>query len=267
MTFRVGFFQFRPRFGKVEYNRKKIVSSLEGIKADLIVLPELPFTGYNFGSREELAPLAEDPNDSPTVHELIRLCKRGDFYIVTGFAEKSGDQIYNSALLIGPKGLLHVYRKIHLFMYEKMIFTPGNIPLQVQNIRKAKIGIMICFDWIFPETMRILALQGADIICHPSNLVLNYCQQTMLSRCLENGVFAITTNRYGEEARGDYKLRFTGQSQIVAPRGRLIYRAKVRKEELFLTDIDLSLARDKKITEMNNLLRDRKPEFYQDLCR
>jgi len=263
---RVGFYQFRPLFGKVTVNRNKVIKALENVSADLIVLPELPFTGYHFRDKEELAEVAEDLNDSPTLWHLSELCARKDLHIVTGFAEKAGDDIYNSALLIGPNGLIHTYRKIHLFFREKEIFTPGDTPLQVQEVKGAKIGMMICFDWIFPETARTLALAGAEIICHPSNLVLSYCQQAMLTRCLENNVFAITANRCGADKRPHGTLRFTGKSEVVTPKGELLYRAHSQREELYITEIDPSLAREKNITELNHIFRDRRPEFYRTLC-
>ncbi|MEJ2049027.1 MAG: nitrilase-related carbon-nitrogen hydrolase, partial [Calditrichota bacterium] len=216
---KVGFYQFYPRFGKVEKNLETVVRKLKDVKADLIVLPELAFTGYHFRNKEELSPLAEAPASSKVVNILGKLCAQKNMYIVSGFAEKDGDQLYNSAVLLGPKGLIHIYRKIQLFLNEKNIFQPGNIPLQVHKIKNVNIGMMICFDWIFPEITRSLMLLGADIICHPSNLVLNYCQQSMITRCLENNIFAVTCNRYGAERRPHGTLKFTGKSQIVAPRG------------------------------------------------
>jgi predicted amidohydrolase len=264
---RVGFYQFCPVFGHVHLNREKVVEKLSRVEADLLVLPELAFTGYHFRERAEIFPLAEDPADSPTIDSLAELCGRQNFFIVTGFAEKRGKQLYNSAVLIGPDGLIHVYRKIQLFLNEKGIFQPGNIPLQVQEVKGVKIGMMICFDWIFPEISRILALQGADIICHPSNLVLSYCQSAMLTRCLENSVFAITANRFGIESRPHGNLRFTGKSQIVSPTGILLYRARSQREELMILEIDPILARDKKMTEKNDLITDRRPEMYTALCR
>ncbi len=263
---RVGFFQFRPLFGKVERNRRKVIEALSQVEADLMVLPELPFTGYHFADRKELEMLAEDLSDSPTLWALGELCARKNFYLVTGFAERSGRDIFNSALLIGPEGLVQVYRKIHLFDREKEMFTPGDRPLTVQEIRGVKIGMMVCFDWVFPEVVRTLALQGAQIICHPSNLVLSYCQQAMLTRCLENNVFAITANRFGADKRPHGTLRFTGKSQVVAPRGELIYRAHSQREELFVMEIDPEQATDKFLTSRNHLFDDRRPEFYRPLC-
>jgi len=72
-----------------------------------------------------------------------------------------------------------------------------------------RVGMMVCFDWAFPEVARALALKGADLIGHPANLVLTYCQQAMVTRCIENLVFAVTANRYGTEERphGELTLR------------------------------------------------------------
>ena len=264
---RVGYYQFKPVFGKIEKNLNKIIKTFKNVNADIVVLPELAFSGYYFKDREEAKFLSEDPNHSSTFESCVALCHDRDFYLVTGFAEKAKDKYFNSAALIGPEGIIHIYRKLHLFNEEKNWFDPGDIQLQVNEVRETKIGIMICFDWIFPETMRILSIQGADIICHPSNLVLDYCQQAMLSRTIENMVFAITTNRYGEDKRPHGSLKFTGKSQIVAPKGILIHRAKSQQEELFITKIDPQLARDKNITPLNQIVTDRRPEFYKALTK
>lgn len=262
---RVGYFQFHPRFGEISRNAEKVIQGLKGVQADLMVLPELAFTGYYFQDREEVKALAEDPHRSPTVESLIGLCREQDTYLVTGFAEKNGDKYFNSALLIGPEGIVRIYRKLHLFNEEKHWFDPGDTPLEVDTIRGARVGMMICFDWIFPEVTRTLTVLGADLIAHPSNLVLSYCQQTMLSRCLENAVFAITCNRHGIDKRPHGELRFTGKSQIVAPKGMLLHRAPSQREEIFVTEIDPSLAREKHITALNDLMEDRRPEFYRPL--
>ena len=261
---RIGFFQFEPLFGQVERNLDHILHALREVRDALIVLPELAFTGYSFRDRAELAGLAEDPRDSPTVEALVALCKAQDLHIVTGFAEQAGARLFNSALLLGPEGLLQVYRKLHLFGREKECFDPGDTPLRVHDVRGIRVGMMVCFDWAFPEVARTLALQGADVICHPANLVLTYCQQTMLARCIENGVYAVTANRYGTETRPHGTLTFTGQSQIVAPKGKLLYRAAAEGDDLYMTEIDVNLARDKRLTAYNDILADRRPEFYKE---
>jgi predicted amidohydrolase len=262
---RIGFFQFEPRFGAVEENLERVVSGLHGVEADLVILPELAFTGYLFEDREELLSLAEDPVSSPTVERLRCLCQERDLFLVTGFAERCADKVFNSALLIGPGGLVHTYRKLHLFNTEKEYFDPGDTPLEPVEIRGTRIGMMVCFDWAFPETARVLALKGADILCHPSNLVLPLCQQAMVTRCLENGVFAVTANRIGSDRRPRGVLRFTGQSQVVTPKGEILHRATQDREELYVTEIKVNLARSKKMTEKNNLFEDRRPLFYTPL--
>ncbi len=262
---KVGFYQFRPLFGKVPQNLLKVTSVLRQADADLVVLPELAFTGYYFRNREEVMALAEDTRDSPVIESLRALCREKRFYIVTGFAEKRLDKCFNSAVLIGPDGLIHTYRKLHLFNQEPEWFDPGDTPLQVNWVEGAHIGIMVCFDWVFPEAARVLALQGADIICHPSNLVLAHCQKVMLSRCLENRVFAITANRFGADKRPHGTLKFTGKSQIADPGGLRIVQAPAQRELLHIMDIDPSMARDKHITPLNDLMENRRPEFYREL--
>jgi len=262
---RVGYYQFRPLFGKVQHNLNKVVNALQDVRADLIVLPELAFTGYYFQNKSELKSLAEDPVISSTVEVLVKLCQVNNFHLVTGFAEKSKDRIFNSALLIGPDGIEHTYRKLHLFNEEKNIFDEGDIPLQINIVKDVKVGMLVCFDWVFPETMRSLTLQGAEVIAHPSNLVLTFCQEAMITRCLENRVFAITTNRFGADKRPHGEVKFTGKSQIVAPGGVLIQRAASQREALFITDIDPYESHDKNITALNDLIEDRRPEYYQNL--
>jgi predicted amidohydrolase len=123
---------------------------------------------------------------------------------------------------------------------------------------------MICFDWLFPESVRSLALMGADIIAHPSNLVLPYCPQAMPIRCLENRVFAITANRIGEERRKQGEpLRFIGSSLIVSPEGKILAKAPENEEALLIAEIEPETARNKNLNPLNNLFEDRRPEMYR----
>jgi len=253
---KIGFYQFNPKFKKINENCNKIIKKLNGIKADVIVLPELAFTGYNFHDRKELESVAENPTDSNIVKKVTNLC----------FREKFGQSIFNSALLIGPEGIVDVYRKIHLFNREKLYFNPGDRPLTINTVKGTKIGIMICFDWIFPEVARSLAILGAEVICQPANLVLSYCQNVMLARSLENRVFSVTANRIGKEIFKHGSLEFTGQSQVVAPNGDLLYRANSKKELIYIHDIETKEASNKNITKFNNIFDDRRPNFYKTLC-
>jgi predicted amidohydrolase len=261
--YRVGLFQFRPRFGKPSQNLERILEAIQGLEADLVVLPELPFTGYLFQDRDEVEARAEEPAKSAAIEALVDACRRGGFHLVTGFLEREGHRCFNASLLLGPRGVLQTYRKIHLFNQEKEWFDPGNLPPAIRRVRGVRLGMLICFDYIFPEITRTLALQGMDLLCHPSNLVLKeYGQRSMLTRCLENGIFAVTCNRCGEDRRPHGRLRFTGQSQVAGPRGDRLYRAPAARAAVHVEAVDPARARDKMVTERNHLLEDRRPEFY-----
>ncbi|MEM9388574.1 MAG: nitrilase-related carbon-nitrogen hydrolase [Pseudomonadota bacterium] len=259
---RVGTLQFHPTFGDVGRNRERVCEALANIEADLLVLPELPFTGYHFADRAEALALAEPLDDSPTLMRLVQLCGERRFHLVTGFAERAGEKLFNSALLIGPEGLIDCYRKLHLFNTETAIFDPGDQPLRVHEVAGARIGMMVCFDWVFPEVARTLALRGAQVLCHPSNLVLTFCQQAMITRSIENRVFAATANRFGEDRRPHGTLDFTGQSQLTTPKGELLFRCSGDAEQVCVAAIDPAEADGKYITPANHVHDDRRPEFY-----
>ena len=125
----------------------------------------------------------------------------------------------DSAATVTPAGGVLVYRKAHLFDREKLVFDVARPKFEVVRAQCA-LGVMICFDWFFPEVTRILALDGAQVICQPANLVLPWCQDAMRTRSIENRVFSVTANRIGMEKRGNISLTFTGKSQIVSPNGQ-----------------------------------------------
>ncbi len=260
---RAAFIQTSPVFGKVAENVEAAVKKIKRLDADLVVLPELFSTGYQFRSKAELLRLSEDARSGYAARRLIETAKERKTFIVAGIAEKEASKAYNSSILVGPRGFIGLYRKAHLFWNEKKIFTAGDTPFRVYKAGGAKVGMMICFDWVFPEAARTLALKGAEIICQPSNLVLPYCPQAMITRSIENRVFSITANRVGVEERVKGKrLKFIGSSQIVSPAGRLLYRAGDKKEESKVIEIDPKEARDKEITPLNNIIRDRRKDLY-----
>ena len=263
---RVGYIQFAPIFGVKEANLERVADLLSGAKADLVVLPELFSTGYVFESRDELESLAEDETGL-TFAALKDLSARGGMAIVAGIAERSGHECYNSCFLFAGGEVRARYRKAHLFDREKELFSPGDSPFVVYDLNGVGIGLMICFDWIFPEVSRLLAIRGAQIICHPSNLVLPYCPRAMITRCIENRVFAITANRTGVETRAGIGLKFIGMSQIIGPRGEVLVRASSEEEGLRVIDIEPSLAKDKMVTPRNHVLADRRADLYAELCR
>jgi predicted amidohydrolase len=261
---KAGFIQTNPVFGDIEKNVGRAGEIIESLDSDLVVLPELFSTGYQFISREEVMELAEEVPSGFTTQRLIRLSKGKNVFIVFGIAERDGTALYNSAVLTGPEGFLGVYRKAHLFDEEKLWFSAGDTGFRVWETPVGNIGIMICFDWFFPESARTLALKGADIIAHPANLVLPYCPDAMVTRCLENRVFAVTANRTGTEKRGDKEaLTFIGRSGIVSPSGRVLCRASGESEESGIAELDLKEARNKDLNTFNNLFSDRRPDLYK----
>ncbi len=243
-------------------NVKKIlkIASEEGV--ELLVLPELANSGYMFASRDEALARSEAiPNGSFSA--LLLEWSQERRAVVACICEVKEEHLYNSAALFADGKHLATYRKIHLFDRENEWFLPGNEEPPVVDWKGHKIGVMVCFDWAFPEVARILALKGADIILHPANLVLPYCQNAMITRSIENRVFTATANRVGTE-RG---VVFSGMSQVISPKGEVLLRLQEEKLRVACVDLDLSLARDKKITKRNDVMEDRRPSIYGRLSR
>ncbi|UCF80091.1 MAG: acyltransferase [Acidobacteriota bacterium] len=263
--FRIGVFQFAPAFGEVDKNLARVEKAVEASeRADLVVLPELFATGYQFVSHAEVGKLAEPVPGGPTTQFLLRLAKERCCVVVGGLAEKDGEAVYNAAVSVGSNGVLALYRKIHLFAEETVWFRPGDRPLPVFEARGTRVGIMVCFDWRFPEAARTLTLRGTDILAHPANLVHPHCPDAMVTRSLENRVFSATANRTGAEERGGKeKISFTGRSQVVSPEGERLIAMDAEEENFRVVEIDPALARDKHVTPQNDILRDRRPEFYE----
>jgi predicted amidohydrolase len=262
LKIKAGFVQTSPIFGEVEKNLFKAIEMIENLDADLIVLPELFNTGYFFTDTHELEKFAESAFHGKTVKTLIKVAEKKKTFIVAGLAEECEGHFYNSSVFITPDGDVQVYRKAHLFYKEKLVFSKGNTHFPVYNTCKGKIGVMICFDWIFPEVCRSLALKGAEIICQPANLVLPHCPLAMRVRSIENRVFTVTANRIGSEEKEGEKLNFIGMSQIVNTKGEILIQAGSDKEEAMSVEIDLSEAQNKKITPYNDVFADRREELY-----
>jgi predicted amidohydrolase len=255
--------QTDPVFGATTKNLEQAVALMRTVQADLYVLPELFVSGYNFTSKEETRSLAEPFRQGQVYSTLAALAATMKTTIVYGFAERDGSEVYNSAAIVSHDGTAGLYRKLHLFDREKLFFAPGNLPFQVFPTPAGPVGLMICFDWYFPESMRTLALRGAHIVAHPSNLVLPHCPDSMTVRCRENRVFAVTANRVGTENRGGVSLSFIGQSQITSSRGEILARASATGAEIHTCTIDPKEATNKRVTGMNDLFEDRRPEFYE----
>lgn len=263
----VGFLQFSPVFNDKKANIKKIEQILErdickDNSPDLIVLPELALSGYAFSNKIEIKNVS-DIVPGETTDYFITLAKKYNTNFVLGFAEKNENNIYNSAALITKNEVKSVYRKAHLFYKEKNIFDKSSSKFTIIDLNNCKVGLLVCFDHMFPEAARALALKGAQVICHPSNLVLKgYAQLTTRVRSIENKVFWILANRIGTETLDGEKLQFTGCSQITDPSGKIILSSTENEEVLKCIKIDPLLANNKNINQLNNVLNDRRVDLY-----
>ncbi len=258
---KIGFVQFDPVFGNKEHNFKTVEALLKGCSADVIVLPELFATGYTFVNKQELTALAERKDSGKTHSFVLALAQKKECCFAYGFAEQDEYRFYNSMAFISPGGLVNVYRKAHLYCDEKLFFEPGATGFVAFEYGDATFGMLICFDWIYPEAMRTLAVKGAQVILHAANLVLPHCPAAMITRALENHVFIVTANRIGTERRNGIEHTFIGKSQIVSPKGDVLVNAD-SETCVKIANIDSQEALDKKITQRNDLLKDRRVDLY-----
>lgn len=239
--------------------------------ADLYVLPELFASGYFFASTDDARALSEDIPDGVTTRRLERWAAETGATVVAGLPERDASrrnpQFFNSAVVVTPRGWAGTYRKTHLFYEETLHFAPGDSGFRVWTVTDRagasyRLGVMICFDWIFPESARALALAGADVIAHPSNLVLPYCPDAMPVRALENGVFTATANRVGAESNGREELSFIGRSRICGPGATVLADAPAAVEGVFTAEFDPRRARETRLNAFNDRFADRRPEIY-----
>jgi len=253
--------QFAPKLCDSNANIASIKQMVKDCESSFFVLPELANSGYRFKKFEMAYEASETINNSAFLDEITELANSKNAYFVTGFCERDGLKLYNSSVLIGPQGIIGLYRKLHLFLNEKSIFTPGDKGLPVFDTPVGKIGMLICFDWMFPEAWRKLALDGAQLIAHPSNLVLPYCQSVVPSYSLVNRCYIATANRIGTEQ----ELTFTGQSVLTDPNGSILLKGQTDKNQVLSTNIDLALANNKSITARNDAFNDRRIDIYGNL--
>jgi len=257
-----GYFQFCPVLGDADANIKILEQAFHSASLpDILVLPELANSGYNFSSAEEARSYSETMDNSSFLEFLRETSRKRNIYIVSGFNENDNNQIYNTAIMTGPEGITGKYRKVHLFMNEKDYFTPGDLGFPVFRTELGFLGMLVCFDYIFPEAWRIIGMKGASIICHPSNLVTPYAQKVIPAHSIINRVFVITANRTGTE--GD--LTFTGQSFIADPDGNIFCKASENETVLNIREIDPARSDNKMITARNHVFNDRRPGSYKEL--
>lgn len=264
-----GVAQTEPRLGEPARNLEACLSRLEEAAAagcDLVVLPECAMSGYMFGSEEEAARFAESI-PGPSVEALERACARLGLHCVAGLLERDGSRLRNSAVLVGPDGLVGRYRKTHLpFLGVDRFVSPGDEPPEVFETPLGRIGIEICYDLRFPELTRTLALRGAEVVVHPTNwpaAVRPLADFLTRARAAENRVYLLTANRVGREGG----VEFFGKSQVVDPSGTRLVEVGEDREELVVAEIDPAEAREKDRAIVPgeyelHLFGDRRPELY-----
>jgi predicted amidohydrolase len=257
---------------KILKKKENLVQAIEMIrdavenKAKLIIFPECALTGYCYSSIEE-ANISAEPINGASIQRIGVLSKELDVYVVMGFLETDGSTIFNSLAFTGPDGLIGRYRKIHLpFLGVDRFLSPGNEPFKVYDTKVGKIGMNICYDSSFPESSRVLALKGAELIVLSTNWpkgVEYYPRYVVHTRAIENRVNYAAINRTGVE-RG---IRFCGLSKIVDSTGKTLAETGKSKEEIIYAWVDLAKARNKKSIKIpgeweTDRIMDRRPEFY-----
>jgi len=266
--------QFNPQFGDVAGNLKRSIAMIEKAAdagACIVVLPELSNTGYMFQSRVEAFELAEPMPSGRSSQAWAEVAARRGLILVAGITERDGDRLYNSAVVLGPSGILGVYRKLHLWGDENLYFERGNLGVPVFATSYGRIGVAICYDGWFPEIFRRAAVQGADLVCVPTNWVPIPGQQPgqppmanilHMAAAHSNSMVIACADRVGVE-RGQ---PFLGHSLIVSHTGwPVVGPASGSDEEILIGEVDLSAAhRDRHWNSFNHPLRDRRTDLYAE---
>ncbi|GAA0234523.1 nitrilase family protein [Cryptosporangium japonicum] len=272
-TLRIACLQMRPDIGHPGNNLRRtleLCTTAADAGANLLVLPELCVSGYAFATVAEARNAAEAVPDGPSTTAWSAFCRDNDTYLVAGIAERVGDTLYNSSVVIGPGGHLGTFRKVHLWNRENLFFTPGDLGFPVFDTPFGRIATFVCYDGWFPESYRSCALQGADLICVPTNWVPipgqadgSPAMATVLAQANahSNSVYVAAADRVGVE-RGQ---PFIGQSVIVSYTGwPLAGPASAEDEQILYADLDLNAARAARAwNDFNDPIRDRRPEAYR----
>jgi len=266
--------QMNPQLMAKAGNLRTILQHLQTAAhagAGLVIFPECALTGYCFQSLQEAIPLAE-PVPGPSTQKLTEACQSHQIHAIMGMIEKDGDRYFNAAVLAGPNGVIGKYRKMHLpFLGIDQFVNPGDLGFGVYETSLGRIGLNICYDGSFPESSRIMALHGADLVVLPTNWPggsEEMAEYVINTRGLENHIYYAAINRVGEE-RG---FRFIGRSRIVDIHGRTLAQASPDQEEIIYAEIEPARARDKHIVRVPgkheiDRFKDRRPEFYSSIAK
>jgi predicted amidohydrolase len=265
---RIDCHQLAPEIGELAANHAAVIDAVRTSVAggaEIIVVPELALTGYMFDSADEARDLAV-PADHPMLLEWGSAAEGA--LVIGGFAELGADgNVYNSAAVVGPAGVLAVYRKVHLWDKEKLVFTPGSQPPPIVETAAGRIAVMICYDLEFPEYTRAVALAGADLIAAPTNWPLmsrpegEHPPEVLISMATArvNHLGIACCDRAGTE-RGQ---EWTAGTCIIDENGWIVAAAGV--DGVARGELDLIKARDKTLTPLGDAFGDRRPEIYAQM--
>ena len=265
----------------IEDNLKKIEQLI--IKAHKdganIVLPQELFKTPYFCQKENYKyfELAEEVDNSPLIKRFQKIAKANDVVIPLSFFEKSSNVFFNSLVMIDADGeVLGLYRKSHIptgeCYEEKFYFAPGDTGFKVFDTKYGKVGIGICWDQWFPETARILALNGAELIFYPTAIgsepVLpkdskEHWQHTMCGHAAANIIPVIASNRIGEEKDGNSSMTFFGSSFIADEEGNIVEEMSRIEEGYRVHEFDLKEIEKKRYSW--GVFRDRRVDLYKDI--
>lgn len=256
--YKVATIQFSPQLGRKADNTRQLVEMCKKAAsngAKLIVLPEMATTGYCFYHRDELRDLVESV-PGPTTSAFQEVAQQYSCYIVLGLPEVDPETgtFYNTCVLVGPDSIVGKYRKTHLYVADTKWAASGDLGLPVFDTDIGKIGCLICMDYCFFEPARIMALQGAEVLCNLSNWNIETCPApSWISRAWENNVYVIAANRSDRE-RG---VQFSGGSTIIEPDGT-IQQYMDSGEGIVYGEVDLD-----RVASRSGLLENRRPQHYK----
>jgi predicted amidohydrolase len=267
---RIAGVQMDVQIGEIGTNLARMIThcrTAAAAGAQLVVFPECALSGYCFESLAEARAFGLKV-DSPQFQQLTAIAKELNTHLVFGFLEPEGERLYNSAVCLGPGGVVARYRKIHLpFLGVDRFTTPGD-QLAVFTLpgHDLRMAMNICYDCSFPEAARVLMLQGADLLVLPTNwpptsgLTADVIPN---ARALENNMYVLTVNRVGEE-RG---FLFIGKSKLCNPGGGTLAFANHANEEIIFGEVDPAWARRKHLVNIPgqhevHRVRDRRPDCY-----
>jgi len=237
----VGLIQMDIKQGDKETNlsvAKKLVNGISN-EVDFVCLPEYFTTGSTPSQFNVLA--EEIPGDTTNI--LGEIASENNIYIVGSIIEKDGGNHYNTGVLVGPDGELKTkYRKLHLFMDERSTIQAGDQPPEVVETEFGRVGLIVCYDAVFPELSRKLLERHADLVFIPSNWPDPYTQAWKVAtsaRALDNQFWTIAVNRVGNTQKHTY----SGKSRVTNPYGQTTIQLK-NKQEARTTQIDLKKTRE-----------------------